>query len=223
MYKLMEIKYLKSWFIEEPIYPGFHEYFMSYRVITRHGIINCQISGCELERLKESSIVSVNLSKIYNIHLTTFEKDELGIIIGFEEKPCNGEFPIPTVKELSVSEVESNRYFYESFLLLKFKRKFAEMYTDNKIFDLVSLIDVKLDNLDKKVIIYYKSSDFYWDFRDFVAICFKEFKCRIELIRQKAGNQVMNVKKEIINDVNEKKEVINVVNGKKKRFKQLKK
>lgn len=214
MYKLMEVKYLKSWFIKEPIYPGFHEYFMSYRVLTRHGIINCQISGCELERLKEDTIVSINLSKIYNNNLTTFEKDELGIIIGFEEKSCNGEFPIPTVSELKVSEFESNRYYHESYLLIKFQKKFTDMYINNKILGLITLIDLKLDDLDKKIIVFYKSkSDFYWDFRDFVATCFKEFQCRIEIIQKKAE----------IHDVDEKKESIQVVNVKKKKFRKLKK
>tara|TARA_E500000178_G_C17031647_1_gene760950 strand:+ start:3116 stop:3763 length:648 start_codon:yes stop_codon:yes gene_type:complete len=194
----MKANYLKTCFILEPIYPGFHEYFFAYKVFTRLGILNCQISGCESERLKEQDLVCVNLSKIYSDNHSSIScsilpckilikdhknKDELGIIIGFEEK-LSGSGIVPSVTLLSLNEVESNKYFYESFLLIKFQKKFFDMYIGNKISEIVSLVDIQLDKSDRKVLVYYTSKfNFYWDFRNYVAECYRESKCRIEMVK----------------------------------------
>jgi len=183
----MKANYLKTWFILEPIYPGFHEYFFAYKVFTRLGILNCQISGCESERLKEQDLVCVNLSKVFNSdhNLGSKNKDELGVIIGFEERPSSGSGIVPSVTLLSLNEVESNKYFYESFLLIKFQKKFYDMYNDSKISEIISLVDIQLDKSDRKVLVYYTSKfNFYWDFRNYVAECYRESKCRIEMVKK---------------------------------------
>ena len=182
----MEITYLKSWFITEPTYPGFHEYFKIYKVLTRFGIINCQVPCCEDIRLKKYSFVSI--SRINS------KKNEFGIITEINDRSSKCEEisnwndfnPIPSVSELSKYDVECNEYFYESFLLIKFQKKLQELYSNTKLLGIISLVDLKLDHNDNKILIYYKQSknNYYWNFRDFVGSCFKESKCRIELIKK---------------------------------------
>lgn len=194
----MEITYLKSWFITEPTYPGFHEYFKIYKVLTRFGIINCQVPCCENMRLKKYTFVSISGMDLKNewIHKVkqSKEKFEFGIILGIEEKKSeynaisnwNNFNRIPIVTELSQYDVDSNEYFYVSFLLIKFQKKLHELYSDSELLGIISLVDLKLDHNDNKILIYYKLSknNYYWDFREYVGLCFKESKCRIELVKK---------------------------------------
>ena len=156
----MSITYLNNVFINEPIYAGFHNYYNSYKVLTRKGIIYSQISS-EYE-FSKGSVVSINYSKLLDPSLNISEEGELGIILSIETQYSGGKYLIPTVSELTQSDVKMKKYFYESYMLLTLRSKFSKFFLGNIILERIKFLDFKKNNCTFQIFYKwsYKSSDF---------------------------------------------------------------
>ena len=155
----MSISYLNNVFISEPIYAGFHNYYNSYKVLTRKGIIYSQISS-EYE-FSNGSVVSVNYSKLLDPSLNISEEGELGIILSIETQCSGGKYLIPTVSELAQSDVKMKKYFYESYMLLTLKSKFYKFFFGKNILEKIKFLDFKINEYTFLIFFkwIYSSSD----------------------------------------------------------------
>lgn len=175
----MSYSYLLPFFISEPIYPGFHNFFHVYVVIVRSGKINCRISGDHEEFLKIGSIVDVHFP-------FSDLKNQIGVILEIKTIQSFGfKSALAQVTKLNIDEIGENKRMLEETILLKFRILFSQLcveHPETNSFEDIEIIEVKYIENDTKLMVYYKSKkNMYWDFRKFVKYGFKETKCRIQM------------------------------------------